>query len=142
MSNAALFWPMFALVLLTASVLVRLFRSRVQAVRSGSVTAAYFRSFRGGIEPERSAVLARHFANLHEAPTLFYAACITAIALHDVVPASVGLAWLYVLARAAHTFVHLGQNRLRYRIWSYFASWLILLALWLQIALSAALGSA
>jgi hypothetical protein len=142
MSNAAIFWPMFALVLLTAMVLVRLFRSRVRAVRSGSVTTAYFRAFQGGVEPEASVVLARHFTNLFEAPTLFYVACITAMALHAVSPATVVLAWLYVLARAAHSIVHLGRNRLKYRIRAYFTSWLILLALWIELAVRIATGTA
>jgi len=140
MSNAALVWPMFAMVLLTASVLVRLFRSRVRAVRSGAVTAGYFRAFQGAVEPEQSAVLSRHFANLFEAPTLFYAGCITAMVLHDVGPVTVVLAWSYVIARALHTTVHLGRNRLKYRIRSYFISWLMLLALWAHLAWSAAMG--
>ena len=116
MSNAALVWPMVALVLLTMAVLVRLFRSRVRAVRDGEVTAAYFRAFQGGTEPESSAIVARHFANLFEAPMLFYVACLAAMVLHAVDPATVGLAWAYVLARVVHTGVHLGRNRLRHRI--------------------------
>lgn len=140
MTNAMIFWPMLAMVLLTTVVLGRLFRSRVSAVRSGLVTAAYFRTFQGGVEPETSAVLARHFANLLEAPTLFYVACLAAMVLHDVTPATVMLAWLYALARAVHTVVHLGRNRLKYRIRAYFSSWLILLALWIHVAVQAATG--
>jgi hypothetical protein len=139
MSNAALVWPMYAMTLLTAFVLVRLFRTRVRAVRSGAVPASYFRAFRDGIEPEDSAILSRHFSNLFEAPTLFYAACMTAMVLHDVVPVTVGLAWAYVVARAAHTTVHLGGNRLRRRIPAYFAGWLVLVALWTHVVLSTAI---
>jgi len=141
MSNAALFWPMLALVLLSAVVLVLLFRSRVKAVRGGSVTAAYYRTFQGGAEPEASAVLARHFANLFEAPTLFYVACTTAMALHAVTPTAVVIAWLYVIARAAHSVIHLGRNRLRYRIQAYYVSWLILLTLWIDIGVQIATGT-
>jgi hypothetical protein len=45
-----------------------------------------------------------------------------------------------VIARAVHTMVHLGGNRLRYRIRAYFGSWLVLLALWVHLALTAAIG--
>lgn len=140
MSNAAILWPMLALVLLTAFVLVRLFRSRVHAVRSGKVATAYYRAFQGGVEPETSTVASRHFVNLFEAPTLFYVACVVAMVLHDVGLVTVGLAWGYVIARAMHTAIHLGRNRLRHRIRAYFASWIILLALWAHLGLAAAIS--
>jgi hypothetical protein len=40
-------YPMFAMVLLTATVLVILFRSRVAAVRQGLVSSAYFSDLPG-----------------------------------------------------------------------------------------------
>jgi hypothetical protein len=52
MSVSSLVFPMAAMVLLTVVVLVRLFRSRVAAVRGGEVDAAYFRLYQGSDEPE------------------------------------------------------------------------------------------
>jgi hypothetical protein len=123
---------MFAMVLLTASVLVRLFLARRAAVGAGQVQAAYFRVYQGAAEPEASAQLARHFTNLFEAPVLFYAACLAAAML----PPSalcLALAWAYVAARAVHTIVHTGRNRLPPRIAAYFTSWALLLALWIVL---------
>ena len=51
------------------------------------------------------------------------------------------LAWAYVAIRAAHAYIHLGANRLRQRIPVYFASWGVLLALWITIAVGVALAS-
>ena len=126
-------YPMFAMVVLTAAVLVTLFRSRVGAVRQGLVSAAYFRIYQGEVEPESTAKPARHFANLFEAPVLFYVVCLAAMSTHFTGVAMQVLAWIYVAARVMHAYVHLGGNRLRRRIRAYFFSWLVLMAMWIYL---------
>jgi hypothetical protein len=133
MNEFRLVYPMFALVLLAATVLVILFRSRVRAVRQGSISSKYFRIYQGAVEPEQSAKASRHFSNLFEAPTLFYAACLAGLVTHDGSGLLLVLAWLYVALRVVHAVVHLGGNRLRHRMGAYFAGWLVLLAMWLQV---------
>src|SRR4051812_8946118 len=113
MFQTNLVYPMAAMVLLTVVVLVRLFRSRVAAVRGGQVEAAYFRLYQGRDEPEATRKLGRHFTNLFEAPTLFYVACLAGMVVGIAGPVFPILAWGYVATRAVHAFVHLGGNRLR-----------------------------
>ena len=138
MSSYLLVYPMLAMVLLTASVLVILFRSRVDAVRAGKLSASYFRIYQGATEPEETAKPARHFSNLFEAPTLFYAGCLAAMVTHDSGIVVLAVAWLYVAARFAHSYVHLGHNRLGRRVNAYFASWLALVLLWVHVAVHVA----
>ena len=135
-----LIFPMFAMVLLTAAVLAKLFRSRVRAVRDGDLTASYFRTYQGATEPDYTAKPARHFINLFEAPTLFYVACLAAMITGATGPAMQVLAWLYVAARLVHSYVHLGPNRLRFRVRAYFGSWLILMGMWIYLAAHAVAG--
>lgn len=135
-------YPMFAMVLLTAAVLVKLFRSRVTAVREGRVSKAYFRLYQGEVEPESTAKPARHFANLFEAPVLFYVACLAAMITHVTGAAMQVLAWTYVAARVVHTTVHLGGNRLRNRVRAYFFSWLVLLAMWIYLVVEVSVRGA
>jgi hypothetical protein len=130
MRDHSLVYPMFAMVLLTFSVLVRLFRARTAAVASGAIKASYFRIYQDGTEPAASAQLARNVSNLFEAPVLFYAACVTALALQVESVAVLGLAWAYVVLRVVHSYIHTGRNRLKGRIHAFFSSWLVLLALW------------
>lgn len=137
---SSLIYPMFAMVLLTATVLVILFRSRVRAVRENRISATFFRIYQGEVEPESTAKPARHFSNLFEAPMLFYAACLAAMVIGATGTAMVALAWAYVAARVVHAWVHLGGNRLRYRIRAYFAGWLVLIAMWVLIAWEASAG--
>lgn len=49
---SSLVFPMFGMVLLTAAVLVVVFRSRVRAQRAGALSASFFRTFQGGLEPD------------------------------------------------------------------------------------------
>jgi hypothetical protein len=128
-----LVYPMAALVVLTFVVLIRLFRSRVSAVRSGQLTIKYYRVFQGESEPESTLKPARHFVNLFEAPTLFYAGCLAAMVTGDHGLLLLGLAWAYVVARLAHAWIHLGGNRVRYRVRAYFLGWVVLLALWVHV---------
>jgi hypothetical protein len=128
-------YPMFAMVLLTAFVLATLFRARVGAVSKGLISATYFRIYQGAPEPESSAKPSRHFANLFEAPILFYVVCLAAMITQFTGPAMQALAWLYVAARVVHAYVHLGGNRLRYRMRAYFFSWGILLAMWIYLVM-------
>ena len=100
---------------------------------------AYFKVYQG-TEPEETAKPSRHLSNLFEAPVLFYAGCITAMVVHDNGTAAVALAWAYVAARVVHSIVHLGRNRIRHRLRAYFASWLVLLALWAQVGMHVATG--
>jgi len=132
---------MFAMVCLTAFVLSRMFRARVRAVREGTVTAGYFKTYQGQQEPPQSAQAARHFINLFEAPTLFYVACVTAMVVQVQGLAIIVLAWLYVAVRFVHAFIHLGPNKLIPRIRAYGLSWLVLLALWARIVVAVAGGS-
>jgi hypothetical protein len=124
---------MFAMVVLTAVVLAALFRTRVGAVRQGLISAAYFRIYQGDLEPESSAKLTRHFANLFEVPVLFYVACLTAMITRIDGLAMQALAWAYVAARVTHAYVHLGRNRIRHRLRAYFFSCFILLAMWVYL---------
>lgn len=132
-------YQMFAMVVLTFSVLILLFRGRVRAVRERRASLDYFKIYQGGTEPESTAKLARHFANLFEAPTLFYVVCLAAMITGFTGLTMQVFAWLYVAARLAHATIHLGGNRIRHRVRAYFLSWLVLLAMWLMLVIGIAL---
>jgi hypothetical protein len=136
--SSAIVYPMFAMVLLTASVLVIMFRSRVRAVRENTLASSYFRVYQGGTEPDYAVKPARHFINLFEAPTLFYVACLASLATGTTGAAILALAWVYFAIRVAHAWIHMGRNRLRHRIRIYAASWAVLLALWICVVAAVA----
>lgn len=141
MNEALLVYPMFAMFSLTAAVLRILFMRRVRAVRNKQVPLAFFSTYQG-VEPEATAQASRHFVNLFEAPLLFYVVCLAAMTIHHVSLALLALAWAYVLARVLHSWIHLGRNRIGNRIRTYFASWLVLAAMWVVLLIEVIRGSA
>ena len=44
---------------------------------------------------------------------------------------------LFVATRAVHSYVHLGSNNVRFRALSYFAGWIVIIAMWLVVAMNA-----
>jgi hypothetical protein len=138
MPDLSLIYPMLAMVLLTFGVAVVLFRARVRAVREGHTPITYFRTFQGAEEPEFLIKSTRHFANLFEVPTLFYAGCLAAMVASQTGPVMVSLAWGYVVARLAHAIIHIGSNRVRRRLSAYFISWVFLLAMWIGLGVTVA----
>jgi hypothetical protein len=139
MPELGLVYPMLAMVLLTFIVLIVLFRSRIRMVREGHAPVSYFRTFQGSLEPDYAVKPARHFANLFEAPTLFYVVCVTAMVVGPGGWPMLALAWTYVATRYLHAWIHLGGNRVRYRLRAYFAGWLVLLGMWVYVAITVAL---
>ena len=133
MSVLSLVYPMSAMVLLTMFVLVRMFRVRVGAVKAGQVDANFYRLFQGATEPADTQKVSRNFSNLFEAPTLFYVVCLAAMITGIAGVLMVTFAWLYVAMRVVHTAIHLGPNKLRWRIRAYFASWIALAAMWVTL---------
>lgn len=127
----ALVYPMAAMVVLTALVLIRMVLGRFAAVKRGEIDGRFYKTHQGDQgEPRKAAQHTRHFINLFENPVLFYAGCITAMVVGQGTGLIVWLAWAYVACRVIHAFVHLGSNKILPRMTFYGASWIVLLAIW------------
>ncbi len=127
--------PMFALFALTVVVVFRLAFLRFGAVRRREVDVRFYLAYQGAEEPDELRIASRHVVNLFEAPVLFYVVCLTTYVTGQTTGLLVGLAWLYVLLRVAHSYVHLMHNVLILRFRVFFLSWLVLIALWLVLGL-------
>jgi hypothetical protein len=75
----------------------------------------------------------RNYMNLLELPVLFYVACLVVYVIGKVDAWSLGLAWLYVALRIAHSIVHVTYNHVIHRMRVFALSVLVLLALWIRI---------
>jgi hypothetical protein len=128
--NFELIYPMAAMVLLTFVVLIAMFRSRVNAVKTGAANTGFYKTYQEGGEPRETAQLSRQLVNLFESPTLFYAACIVGMVTGQNSVLLIAMAWAYVGLRVMHAYIHTGRNSLPSRIRAYFSSWLVLLGMW------------
>lgn len=130
MNTSNLFiYPLFAMFVLTVITLLRMFLTRVSAVKSGKVKMSYFRTYTQSEGPESMLKASRHFSNLFEVPVLFYVVTILGMLLHEGT-AFLWLSWLYVVTRAVHAFIHMGYNNIVHRMIAYFLSWVALSAMW------------
>ncbi|MGV8837309.1 MAPEG family protein [Cellvibrio sp.] len=122
-------YPLFAMVLVTFAVAIHLFRLRVKAVKSGEIRLSQFRLNSGDI-PDEVAQAARNYTNLFEVPMLFYTAGAIAIALGIQVPAMIISAWIFVLARVVHSWIHLTGNNVIHRMRAYMLGNICVLVIW------------
>lgn len=133
MQNTLILYPIFPMLALTVYVLFRTFLMRVSAVKSGQVSHKHYRLYNEGEEPAACRANSRHLTNLLEIPPLFYISCIL-IYVTDINSLTLMIcAWLFVLARFVHSYVHLGSNRLRNRYRIYFVSICALIVMWVVI---------
>jgi hypothetical protein len=122
-------YPLFAMVLVTFLVAIHLFRLRVKAVKAGEIRLSQFRLNNSEV-PDSIAQAARNYTNLFEVPVLFYTAGAIAIALGIQVPAMIITAWIFVLARIAHSWIHLTSNNVIYRMRAYMLGNICVLVIW------------
>jgi hypothetical protein len=127
--NHTLIYPLFAMFVLTTFVLLWMFFTRYQALKTGAIRMKYFKLYGDEPVPEAMLQASRHFSNLFEVPVLFYVVSILGILFSEGLPFTI-LAWVYVLARVIHAWIHLTSNRVMTRMYAYAMGWLALLAMW------------
>ena len=133
MDKNLLIYPMAFYALWMFGIAVHLFRTRVRALQNKEVSMKYFKTYNDAPPPEYSRIAERHYENQFEVPTLFFPVGVMHFALGMANGLTLGLMWLFVVSRMLHTFIHLGSNKVRIRMIFFTISWIMILALWLQI---------
>ena len=134
MQSFAILYPAFAMALLTFGVSVWLLKMRIKAYKSGA-DPRYFKLNQGDL-PVYAKQAEQHYENLFEMPVLFYVVLLLAFVTQTANVGLVFLAWAYVAVRAAHSYVHLGENKLLLRRNVFLASFAILLVMWIWVLLA------
>lgn len=129
-SSLHLIYPLFGMFLLSAVVLMVMFKARVRAVKAGQIKAGYFKTYESVNVPEAVIKTARHFSNLFETPVLFYVICTLGMILNVDSQWFLILAWCYIAIRAVHAYVHMGSNKLPIRMSVYTVGWVIMITMW------------
>ncbi len=135
MDQKLIFWPVLVQVLLSLLLYVPLVRAKIKAYK------------RREVDRDRSALCAdawpdyvqkvnNNIRNQFETPMLFYVLALTLYVTQQVTIWGVVLAWLYVVSRLAHMWVHIGSNYVPLRMRLFAAGLGILLVLTLVTALA------
>ena len=133
----SLLYPLLLMVGLTFLIMPLMLIVRVRSVTQGQVSARYFVNFQTQQEvPARVIQYSRHYTNLFEAPVLFYAVCILALAKGIDGPMLTYAGYSYVGLRVLHSFVHLTYNSLLHRMIPFLMSNLVLFYLWARVGIT------
>ncbi len=135
LNQSLVFVPVLVVVALTLVGFVRLARGRMVAMKNGQ-DPAYYRVHQGGSEPEAAAAGARHWDNLFELPTLFYAGCLSAFVLGGVSGWTLAFAWGFAAARVVQSLVHMTYNDPGHRAMAFLVGVVCVFALWANVAAS------
>ncbi|MEO8672796.1 MAG: MAPEG family protein [Tahibacter sp.] len=137
MNGKMIFAPVLAQVLLTLYVYVRLSIDKTRATKAGLVDQAR-RGLHDDAWPDRVIQVNNNIRNQFELPVLFYVLIVTLWALDAAHEFAQVVAWLFVISRVVHLFIHTGANivPLRRRV---FTIGFVLVAILLGIAVVALL---
>lgn len=130
-----MFFPMALMVLLTFVVGLVAAWARFSSVRSGEVRFKYFKLMQGQEVPDRVTVTTRCFNNMFEVPVLFYVACVLYFSLGVEGLPGLVFAWLFVALRYVQAFVHLTYNHFLHRMLAFWAAFICVLLLWINLVL-------
>ena len=139
MSIQAILLPLFVQVALTLSLLFWTGRARVAAVRRGDVHPRDI-ALRQPNWPKQETQIANAYQNQLELPVLFYVLTILAIITKHADLLFVVLAWVFVILRFVHAYIHLTSNHVGRRFAAFAASVVVLLVMWVIFILQIMLG--
>ena len=130
MNQHLILFPVFAQVALTFGIGIWLARLRFAAVKRGDLKPRYFAINRGGEVPEYLAKVNNNYNNLLELPILFYLVAVLLFVTDRVEPAQVILAWVFVMSRYVHSYIHTTFNNIRQRMRMFMLGVISLIAMW------------
>jgi len=131
-NNELILQPMLGMMVLTAVVWFVMYAKRIPAMRNARVPAQTYTTPEKAIEllPESVNYSAYNLKNLFELPVLFYALCLFLYVTAAVDMTYVIAAWLFLVFRVLHSFVHCTSNVVMLRFYLYSAA---ALALWFML---------
>jgi hypothetical protein len=113
-SVQAILLPLFVEVVLTFALWIWMAGLRTQNFSSGAVRPQDV-ALREPRWPPRTTQVANSFSNQFELPVLFYVLTILAYVTHKAGFVFVVLAWIFVIFRLLHAYVHVTSNAVRVR---------------------------
>lgn len=139
MSIPTILLPLFVQVALTFALLFWMASSRIGALKSGKTTLGETALGQPNWPP-RVQQIANSYHSQFQLPLLFYVLTVLAIITRHADFLFVVMAWLFVITRLVHAYIHTGSNYVRHRFNAFAAGVFILLAMWIIFAVRILLG--
>jgi hypothetical protein len=139
MSRDLILLPVLVQVALTLFVYVLLIKAKIRAIKSGECDQAR-RALYDDAWPEYVIKINNNLRNQFELPVLFYVVAGVIWALDAVNVYVLAAAWLFVVSRLVHAYLHIGPNYVPNRRRAFTVGWWILVAMLFFAAIKAAAG--
>jgi hypothetical protein len=130
MSFQVVLLPLFAQVALTFVLMFWMGSQRVGAIKRKETRMADVAL--GQLNwPPRVQQISNCYASQFQVPLLFYVLFILVIVTHHADLLFVALAWVFVLLRILHAYIHTGTNYVPHRFNAFLAGAVVLLVMWI-----------
>lgn len=133
MNSNHIFWPILAQIFLTLIMFILLGVRKAKALKAGEVNRSET-ALNNRVWPEYVVKISNNIANQFETPVLFYALCLVLYSINAAGMVALVLAWLFVLSRFAHAYVHIGSNYVPMRLRLFLFGCFVLIALLVNVA--------
>jgi hypothetical protein len=131
--------PLFVQVALTFGMMFWMAFSRIGAIKRKETKMADVAL--GQLSwPPRVQQISNSYHSQLQLPVLFYVLTVLAIVTRHADVVFVLMAWLFVLSRLVHAYIHTGSNFVRHRFNAFAVGAVILLAMWIIFAVRILLG--
>ena len=129
MNSIHIIWPVLSQIFLTLTIFILLGVWKFRAVKAGEVNRQQS-ALNNRVWPQDVVKISNNIANQFEIPVLFYVLCLVLYSNNNVDIVAIVLAWMFVLSRFAHAYVHLGSNyvQVRFRLFLVMIVMLMLVA--------------
>ena len=126
--------PLLAQVALTFIVMIVMYRKRVSEMKIKRIHPQRIKTrYKSKTLLTDSASAADNYSNLFELPALFYLAILLTLTLMVQDGILVVLAWLFVVSRYLHSFIHVGYNNVMHRFSVFIFGSFVILAYWVRL---------
>ena len=139
MSIQAVLLPLFVEVALTFVLLYWMAYQRTSALNAGEIEPRNV-ALREPNWPQRMTQVANAFQNQLELPVLFYVLTILSLMTRHADLLFVLLAWVFVVCRVVHAYIHVTSNDIRRRGLAFGVSALVLTIMWAIFMIRILLG--
>jgi hypothetical protein len=133
-----IFWPVLAQIFLTLIMYIVLGVRKAKAVEAREFNRQ-LAALNNKVWPKDVVKVSNNIANQFEIPVLFYVLCVVLYSINAAGMIAILLAWLFVLSRFAHAYVHIGSNYVQMRLRLFLVGCFVLIAILIQVAWELAL---
>lgn len=128
MNSNYIIWPVLAQIVLTLTIFIVLGVRKSKAVKAGEVNRKKT-ALNNKAWPEDVVKVTSNIANQFETPVIFYILCLVIYNINAVSLMANVLAWLFVLSRFIHAYIHIGTNHVPMRLRMFLIGCFVLIAM-------------